>query len=180
MYIAKGKYKDAKCMRKGSIRLTKIKIRNAMFNLIGEKIIDARILDLFSGTGFMAIDALSRGAKSAIMNDICLRNLEIAKINCDFIGVQESIQFLNEDGSKIKLPFNEIDIVFIDPPYKESSLLFDSILNLKLNKSDEKKIICCCEFSINSIISIEKLILLLKTDIKIYRHGKTHYCVFTI
>ena len=147
MHITEGKYRGAESVYKRSIRFMRIKTRNAIFEILGEKIIGARILDLFCGSGFVSIDALSRGAKSAIMNDIALKHLAIAKKNCELINVQEDIKFSSKDGSKIKIPLDEIDIIFICPPYPKPNLLYDSILNIKLRKPIEKKIICCCDFA---------------------------------
>ena len=50
-------------------RPTSDKIRGSLFNIIGARVLDARVLDLFGGTGALALEALSRGAESAVIAD---------------------------------------------------------------------------------------------------------------
>ena len=52
-----------------TVRPTSDRVREAIFSALGERVVGARVLDLFSGTGALAIEALSRGAAHAVLVD---------------------------------------------------------------------------------------------------------------
>ena len=101
------------------VRPTSDRTKEAIFNILGPAVRQARVLDLFAGTGALGIEALSRGADHAVFMDL----------NCDII--RQNLQLCRfETGSTvicrdiITHPLPEIlksrtfDFVFIDPPYK--------------------------------------------------------------
>lgn len=106
-----------KAIKNTSIRPTSDKVKGAIFNILGNAIIDADILDLFSGTGALGIEALSRGARSAVFVENEFRCLKIIQDNlylCSLSG-----ETIKGDVYKIveRLGKNSFNIVFADPPY---------------------------------------------------------------
>lgn len=108
------------------LRPTSSKVREALFDILRERIRDASFVDLYAGTGTVGFEALSRGASSAIFvepND--LRAITI-KRNADEFGFREKSQvvkgraheFLEKSSSKEE----SFDIFFVDPPYHSEEI----------------------------------------------------------
>lgn len=95
-----------------------------MFNIITPFIEDAKILDLFSGSGSLAIEALSRGAQSAVLVDKNLESIKIIKSNLEHSGYNVVTEVLNMDyNDALRVLSNQkkkFDIIFLDPPYSRS------------------------------------------------------------
>lgn len=99
-------------------RPTLDRVKEAVFSMISPFLIDAKVLDLFSGSGALGIESLSRGALNAVFVDNsniaikCIRsNIEAAKFdNVSTILQKDSAAFLKENK-------NSYDIIFLDPPY---------------------------------------------------------------
>jgi 16S rRNA (guanine966-N2)-methyltransferase len=117
---------DARGLRlvvpKGS-RPASEKVRQAVFASIASHVPDARVLDLFSGSGAYGLEALSRGASEAVFVDKDLAATKACRTNVCAIGVQDSsrirrtdvLRYLRRNASKDG-PF---DLIFIDPPYDD-------------------------------------------------------------
>jgi 16S rRNA (guanine966-N2)-methyltransferase len=100
------------------LRPTMDRVRAAIFSSLGDRVPGARTLDLFAGSGGMGIEALSRGAASAVFvdeNERCVRcireNLRMAKVEAT-VQTMDAYRFIDlyaEEGS--------FDLVFADPPY---------------------------------------------------------------
>ena len=118
------------------IRPTKDRIRESIFGALGN--IEGKIcLDLYSGSGAMGIEALSRGALRAIFVDINPIALNTTKDNLKSLGISnnEGIVMALEDVKAIEKLHNDgykFDIVILDPPYKEGKYS-DIIYLLKEN-----------------------------------------------
>ena len=102
-------------------RPTEDRTKETLFNVLQSDIYGARFLDLFSGSGGIAIEALSRGAEMAVLveNNVtainCINeNLKFTKFTDKAILMQADV-FAALDRLKGGLP---LDIVFMDPPYK--------------------------------------------------------------
>ena len=91
-------------------RPTTDKVKESIFNCIQFDVEDARVLDLFAGTGQLGIEALSRGAKSALFVD---KRADAVKLVRENLG--DSLAALGTQSGRF-------DIIFLDPPY-ESGLL---------------------------------------------------------
>lgn len=103
-------------------RPTADRVKEALFSILSSKIIGARVLDLYGGSGALALEALSRGAKSAV---ICDQGPKACR------AIRENIQALRcEDRARL-LPMKDVaameqlekagesfDLVFLDPPYR--------------------------------------------------------------
>jgi 16S rRNA (guanine966-N2)-methyltransferase len=104
-----------------AIRPTMDRVREAIFSSLGNVVAEARVLDLFAGSGALGIEALSRGAASAVFVDVnprcaaCIReNLRRARFHGS-VQVMDAVKFLElyaEDG---------FDLIFADPPYGKSA-----------------------------------------------------------
>ena len=105
------------------IRPSSSKIREAIFNIIGQDLSGSKVLDMFSGTGLLGIEALSRGALLADFVDNEKQSLALIKKNLSLCGYEHSGQICKWDLSK-GLPGNRpfldatYDLVFLDPPYR--------------------------------------------------------------
>ena len=98
------------------------KIRESLFNIWQTEIYGARFLDLFSGSGCMGLEALSRGAKHVVMVDNSNDAIKVIKQNLKSTGLAEdSHEVLREDvfGSINRLQGRgeKFDIIYIDPPF---------------------------------------------------------------
>ncbi len=100
-------------------RPTADRVKEAIFNLLGASVIDARVLDLYSGSGALGIEALSRGAKDCVFidnNTDCIKVVKDNLENAGFTGqvlkqeADKALQDLAAKGVKFSL-------VFADPPY---------------------------------------------------------------
>jgi 16S rRNA (guanine966-N2)-methyltransferase len=104
------------------IRPTADKVREAIFDLIGQEFEGVRVLDLFSGTGILGIEALSRGASMAVFVDRSEQALRITRKNLAACGYESKCILVRRDLRK-GLPLGDAlaggraDLVFLDPPY---------------------------------------------------------------
>ncbi len=100
------------------IRPTTDRVKESMFNLIQGMVAGCDVLDAFGGSGALGIEALSRGAKSAVCVDRDEKSLAVAKKNyqmCDF-----SADFvLQSANAYLEKTDKHFDIVFMDPPYNK-------------------------------------------------------------
>lgn len=103
-------------------RPTLDRVKEALFSKINYDLQDAIILDLFSGSGALALESLSRGAKIAYMCDSSRDAIKIIKQNIEKTRTSDKAILLNCDYKKAldNLIQNDkrLDIVFLDPPYK--------------------------------------------------------------
>jgi 16S rRNA (guanine966-N2)-methyltransferase len=104
------------------IRPTSDRVREAIFSLIGQNLTGLKALDLFAGTGSLGIEALSRGALSALFVDNSSRSIKLIKKNLTLCGYERSGSTLKKDLTrglprKSSLMEKEFDLIFIDPPY---------------------------------------------------------------
>jgi len=104
-------------------RPTSDRIKEALFNIIGSRIIDIKFLDLYAGTGAIGIEAISRGAKKAVFVDNNPHAVKIIKENLELTGLLDGAAVLTSDASKaleiLKSEGYVFDIIFIDPPYRK-------------------------------------------------------------
>jgi 16S rRNA (guanine966-N2)-methyltransferase len=112
-----------------AIRPTSERVREALFNIIGEKIKGMAMLDLFAGTGVVGIEALSRGAGQVIFVDNSNYSMDITGKNLRSCFRQPKARTFKLDVTSIagiqwlrkRLPMElQFDLVFMDPPYGKS------------------------------------------------------------
>ncbi len=121
--IITGAYKGKRLYsREGDeTRPTSERIKGAMFSSIQFDIEGRRVLDLFAGTGQLGLEALSRGAESALFIDSTREAVDIIKKNIATLGVEAKSRVMQSDYrtyvSKLGKMGARFDLVFIDPPY---------------------------------------------------------------
>lgn len=112
-----------KTLEGDTTRPTNDRIKETLFNMISFDVPSSKFLDLFSGSGQIAIEALSRGALSATLVESNPKAFKIIEGNIKFTGFEENATLISSDvfaalsGHNIKkgAPY---DIIFMDPPYK--------------------------------------------------------------
>lgn len=106
-------------------RPTSDKVKGAIFNVLGDKVINARVLDLFAGTGNLAIEALSRGAQEAVLVENSHGAHRVIRENIEQMGVSKQAElFLMDSFLYLKRnPDKEFDLIFLDPPYRKELIL---------------------------------------------------------
>jgi 16S rRNA (guanine966-N2)-methyltransferase len=113
----------------GRIRPTSDRVREAIFNLIGQYTFGFRVLDLFAGTGALGIEALSRGAQRVLFVDNSSESLKLIRRNLALCGYESEGTVLKKDLTR-GLPAIDglgqgggVDLVFADPPYRKGCIL---------------------------------------------------------
>lgn len=106
-------------------RPTLDRVKEALFNIIQFKIPNSNVLDLFSGSGALGIEALSRGANSAVFSDNNRDAIEIITKNIENTKIGKKAKIIKGDYNLVldKLVNSKFDIIFLDPPYKEDFAL---------------------------------------------------------
>lgn len=101
-------------------RPTLDRVKEALFNIIQNDIYEAKVLDLFSGSGALAIESISRGAKLAYLCDNSRKAIEIIRKNVKKTHFENKIKIINKDYKKCLEEIENVkfDIIFLDPPYK--------------------------------------------------------------
>lgn len=123
------------------IRPTADSVKAAVFNIIQFDVEGRRVLDLFAGTGQLGIEALSRGAKSAVFVDKDREALRLVRDNLKSCGFQAEVR--QEDALGTLRRGERFDLIFVDPPYDAG--LYEPVLEtIKSvdNLSDGGIIIC--------------------------------------
>lgn len=102
-------------------RPTSDKVKGAIFNVLGDKVINSRVLDLFSGTGNLAIEALSRGSNEAVLVEKNHNAYQVIQKNLEHVGVSQKCKLLLMDAFKFihKYPDEVFNLIFLDPPYRK-------------------------------------------------------------
>ncbi|MGN0442864.1 MAG: 16S rRNA (guanine(966)-N(2))-methyltransferase RsmD [Acutalibacteraceae bacterium] len=137
---AKGKRLEA--LEGDDVRPTTDRVKEAVFSIIQFNIEGRRFLDLFSGSGQMGIEALSRGARQAVFVDRSRRSIRIINNNIDTAGFRSASKVVNCDAASFLAGNTEkFDIAFLDPPY--STGLLQSVLPaVSVNMTKSGLIIC--------------------------------------
>lgn len=100
-------------------RPTLDRVKESLFNIIQNDIEDSTVLDLFSGSGAIGLEFLSRGAKRAVLCDSSKDAIKIIKQNVQKTHFEEKVEVYNMEFTKLveRLQNQKFDIIYIDPPY---------------------------------------------------------------
>ena len=98
-------------------RPTSERARQAFFDIIGDRIVDAHFLDLYAGSGIFSFEALSRGAATALAVDRLRRSVEAIERHASTFGVDVETRTGAVVETLPRLRNREFDIVYADPPY---------------------------------------------------------------
>lgn len=123
MRIISGKYRGHKLVAfdAKNIRPTTDRVKEDIFNMVSFVLPEARVLDLFSGTGSLGLESLSRGSQFVTFVDHHLKSIQILKENIAKLKItKEEYEIVKMDVIKFlqKTPIN-YDVIFIDPPFTE-------------------------------------------------------------
>ena len=149
------------------IRPTPDRVRETVFNWLAPMVQGASCLDLFSGSGALGFEALSRGASHVTMVDkspVVIKSLgETARL----FNTQDVIFYQGQAPDKIMLPEKSFDIVFLDPPFHQD-LIQKSLLWLETQKIITHKTVVYIEME-------NTLPLVLPENWVILKQGKTRH-----
>ena len=131
-------------------RPTSDRLRGALFNILSSRVEGARILDLFAGTGALALEAMSRGALSAVLVDIDRRAVEAIRRNVSAVlddSAKERVEIIGSDyrNAVEGLSGAPFDIAFFDPPYALSGAYADAIARLAARNLLADDVVLVCE-----------------------------------
>ena len=108
-----------------AIRPTSDRLRESLFNILahayGDPVSDARVLDLFAGTGALAIEAISRGARFALLIDDGAEARALIRQNVDTLGLGAVTRVFRRDATNLGAahPVEPFGLAFLDPPYRK-------------------------------------------------------------
>lgn len=130
MRIVGGKYagRDLLSPADTRVRPTAELVRAGMMDMLGKDIQDARVLDLFAGTGALGLEAMSRGAKSADFVEFRPASLHSLKANIATLRMLQRTRVFKRDAVPFAaaLTADTYDVAFVDPPY--GSKMLDLVL----------------------------------------------------
>ena len=102
-------------------RPTADRVKESLFNMLNPDLYGCAFLDLFSGSGAIGIEALSRGAQRAVLVDASMECAGIIKQNLEVTKLGENAEIINEDVyaaiERLGRRGDKFDIIFMDPPY---------------------------------------------------------------
>lgn len=122
--VISGRYKGKRLKRVPDLKTRPIpdKLKEALFNIIQDRIRGKLILDGFSGTGSFGIEALSRGARAVVFVDDFLQAVGVIRANLERCGIEDGARVLAKEFNRavIQLAAEDIrfDLIFLDPPYR--------------------------------------------------------------
>ena len=127
MRVIAGSYRGRplKAPKGENTRPTSDRVREALFSILGTRTQDARVLDLFAGSGALGLEALSRGADTVTFVDDNRAAIAAIKSNLDTLQAvaqvrqTDALRFLNAAPSSGA----QYDLVFLDPPYRHAERL---------------------------------------------------------
>lgn len=117
-------------------RPTLDRVRENLFNMIQYEVSGSCVLDLFAGSGALSLEALSRGASYAVLNDIDRNAYSVQKRNIAALKYEDRTKQLHSDWRTALLQLQKenryFDLVFLDPPYSMLDLteVFSGLLPL--------------------------------------------------
>ncbi|HTZ17188.1 MAG TPA: 16S rRNA (guanine(966)-N(2))-methyltransferase RsmD [Dissulfurispiraceae bacterium] len=106
------------------LRPTAAKVRKAIFDIVGARVLESRFLDLYAGTGAVGIEALSRGAEHVVFVENNAARVVIIRELIGKFGFAGSASVLKTSASLFlgKSSYNSFDIIFVDPPYASDEI----------------------------------------------------------
>ena len=126
-------------------RPTLDRVKESLFNIIQNEIINSNFLDVFSGSGAIGLEFLSRGAKRAVLCDSSKDAIKIIKQNVQKTHFEEKVEVYNMEFTKLveRLQNQKFDIIYIDPPYATDfiKISLEKIIEYELVNENTKIIV---------------------------------------
>jgi 16S rRNA (guanine966-N2)-methyltransferase len=120
MRIIAGAFKGRRITAPPSARPTADRVREALFSILGDRVVDAEVLDLFAGSGALGIESLSRGAARATFVDDDARAVAAIRAN---LRDAEADVVRRDAAAFLRNATGQYDLVFLDPPYRHGPRL---------------------------------------------------------
>lgn len=169
--IARGK--RLRSLEGNDVRPTTDKVKEGIFSAIQFDIEGRRFLDMFAGSGQMGIEALSRGAESAVFVDSSPAAIKVCTENVTSAGFIDSAKIVKRDSlGYVATTTEKFDIAFLDPPY-EAGILIKALETVSLKMSDYGIIICEHPTEVSLPEAVSGF-----TVFKVYRYGKINVTVY--
>lgn len=144
MRIVGGKFggKDLFSPKDFRVRPTAEHVRAAILDLLGAEVKNARVLDLFAGTGALGIEALSRGAARCDFVEFRPSSLHALKSNVTKFHLRDVTRIFKKDALPFArdLPTDSYDLAFCDPPYE--SRMLDRVIDHWHENGFAKVLVC--------------------------------------
>ena len=130
MRIIAGKFRSRqlKSIKGLALRPTSDRLRETLFNVLGDLVAGSCFVDLFAGTGAIGIEALSRGAREAVFIEKHAPAVALIRKNLESLEIQRGFRILQQDAWHAlerlagETPIRaKVDLLFLDPPYAEKS-----------------------------------------------------------
>lgn len=160
------------------VRPTPERVKEGLFSALQFDIEGRRVLDLFAGSGQLGLEALSRGAESAVFVDASEPSVKIIKRNIEITGLGDKAKVFRSDYASFAAACRDtFDIVFLDPPYA-AGLLMPAVKAVLPLMSDYGRIICehPPEAELEETVggfSVSKTYRYGKVLVTVYRKGET-------
>jgi 16S rRNA (guanine966-N2)-methyltransferase len=103
------------------------RVKEALFSSLGNRVLEARVLDLYAGSGALGIESLSRGARSVTFVELGRGALAALRSNLAALGFDGNV-VATDVASFLGGAAGSYDLVFVDPPYRLSLALVDEVL----------------------------------------------------
>lgn len=154
-------------------RPTTDRVKEGFFNIVQFDVPAGKFLDLFSGSGQIGIEALSRGAEYVWFNDESKNAQQIIKDNLVHVGLQKNAKVTSMDyKSFLSGCRGQFDIAYLDPPY--NSGILSEALTLTADKMSDRGIIVCEHLHSEELPkAVGKLVLK-----KQYKYGKIYLSLY--
>jgi 16S rRNA (guanine966-N2)-methyltransferase len=122
MRIIAGEFKGRtlKAPKWDGLRPTSDKLRETLFNIVRPRVVDARVLDVFAGTGAIGLESLSRGAARAVFVEQDRRAATLIAENAELCGARDRCVIIRDAAERaLQKPIagDPFDLIILDPPY---------------------------------------------------------------
>ena len=164
MHIIAGKLKGKKLAscKTDSIRPAMALVRKSIFDTLQNFVKDTNVLDLCAGSGVLGIEALSRNAKELTLIDSDRESIRLIRKNIELCNVNAKVIHGSLPKSLNKLKDKKFDLIFLDPPYGNSSFIEETLEKLYTNKMLNKEGLILIESELKSDYKIPEEIVVYK------------------
>lgn len=179
MRVVAGEYRGRrlKALNGDNTRPTTDKVKESIFNIIGPYFDGGRVLDLYSGSGGLAIEAISRGMSEAYLVDKSFQAIKIIQENIAITKEPEKFQVVKRDADAALAFFKEekltFDLVLLDPPYAKQKISQQLAYLVENELLSEDAIIVC---ETDKTVALETVASLVETRRQTY--GITAVTIF--